>query len=33
MGVVRAVMTTGEKKNMATSSEMLNLIKLHQSGA
>ena len=33
MGAVRAVMTTGEKKNTAASSEMLNPIKLRQSGA
>ena len=33
MGVVRAVMTSGEKKNMATSSAMLNPIKPRQSVA
>ena len=33
MGAVRAVMTTGEQKNTAASSEMLNPIKLRQSGA
>ncbi len=33
MGVVRAVRTSGEKKNMVTSSAMLNPIKLRQSVA
>ena len=33
MGAVRAVMTTGEKKNKATSSAMPDPIKLRQSGA